>query len=106
MADSTAQRRSGGALAYILTPLLLLLLTGGILVLVYSVAPVHRLQKYLNIAFMDNLKTSTKTAGLRIIEKEIRREPEEKGKDLRDRYRGISGVRRAVCRAGRTGCGH
>lgn len=72
MAEQKTERRGGSLAAYILTPFLLLLLTGGILVLCYSAAPAHRLQKYLNIAFMDNLKTSSKTAGLRIIEKEIR----------------------------------
>lgn len=65
-------KRCGSVLPYLLTPVLLLLLTAGILILVYSIAPTHPLQKYLNIAFMDNLKTTTQTAGLNIIENEIR----------------------------------
>ena len=68
--EKTAKQRSSLP-AYLLTPLLLLLLTGGILVLCYSVAPVHYVQKYLNIAFMDNLKTTGTTAGLHIQENEI-----------------------------------
>ena len=70
MSEEKIKKRSSLP-AYLLTPVLLLLLTGGILVLCYSLAPVHRLQKYLNIAFMDNLKTTGTTAGLHIKEKEI-----------------------------------
>ncbi|MBR5722808.1 MAG: class D sortase [Oscillospiraceae bacterium] len=68
--EKTAKQRSSLP-AYLLTPLLLLLLTGGILVLCYSLAPVHYVQKYLNIAFMDNLKTTGTTDGLHIKENEI-----------------------------------
>ncbi len=71
MAEQQTQKRRGNPLPYLLTPLLLLLLTAGVLILCYSLAPAHQLQKYLNIAFMDNLKTTTQTAGLRIIENEI-----------------------------------
>lgn len=68
MSDTPNTTKRSGALLYILTPFLLLLLTGGILILCYFLAPAHQLQKYLNIVFMDNLKTTTKTAGLNIIE--------------------------------------
>ena len=54
MAEQTEKKRSGAAI-YVISPFLLLLLTGGILILCYYLAPTHRLQKYLNIAFMDNL---------------------------------------------------
>ena len=67
MSEEKIKKRSSLP-AYLLTPVLLLLLTGGILVLCYSLAPVHRVQKYLNIAFMDNLKTTGTTAGLHIKE--------------------------------------
>ena len=70
--------------AYLLTPLLLLLLTGGILALCYSVAPVHYVQKYLNIAFMDNLKTTGTTAGLHIKENEIETEKKPKSGTYED----------------------
>ncbi|MBQ6039256.1 MAG: class D sortase [Oscillospiraceae bacterium] len=70
MAEQETKERSSLP-AYLLTPLLLLLLTGGILVLCYSLAPVHYVQKYLNIAFMDNLKTNGTTSGLHIRENEI-----------------------------------
>ena len=68
MADEQQTKKRSSLPAYLLTPLLLFLLTGGILVLCYSLAPVHRVQKYLNIAFMDNLKTTGTTAGLHIRE--------------------------------------
>lgn len=64
----------GSMLPFILTPFLLLLLTAGTLILAYSVMPSHQLQKYLNIAFMDNLKTTDPSAGLNIIENEIKTE--------------------------------
>lgn len=70
MAEQTQNKRSD-LLILILTPLFLLLLTAGVLILFYVLAPVHRLQNYLNIAFMDNLKTTAQTDGLNIIEKEI-----------------------------------
>ncbi|HAG13782.1 MAG TPA: class D sortase, partial [Ruminococcus sp.] len=41
------------------------------LILCYTLTPAHTLQKYLNIAFMDNLKTTEKTAGLQILENDI-----------------------------------
>ena len=71
MAERTEKKRSSTAI-FVLTPFLLLLLTGGILILCYYLAPTHRLQKYLNIVFMDNLKTTAQSDGLRIIENEIR----------------------------------
>lgn len=67
MAEQTTKKR-GSILPYLLTPLLLLLLTAGVLILCYYLAPTHQLQKYLNIVFMDDLKTTTQTAGLNIIE--------------------------------------
>lgn len=70
MAEQNRKRR-GGALPYLLTPFLLLLLAAGVLILCYSLAPAHQLQKYLNLAFMDNLKTTSPSAGLNIIENEI-----------------------------------
>lgn len=69
--QTQAQNKRGGKAVLILTPFLLLLLTGGILLLCYYLAPMHRLQKYLNIAFMDNLKTTAQTDGLNIIENQI-----------------------------------
>ncbi|MBR3269581.1 MAG: class D sortase [Oscillospiraceae bacterium] len=66
-------------ITYTLTPLLLLLLTGGILVLSYVLAPTHRLQKYLNLVFMDNLKIKSVNAGLRIREQDINTENRETG---------------------------
>ena len=70
MADEQTKKRSSLP-AYLLTPLLLLILTAGAVILCYALAPVHSLQKYLNIAFMDNLKTVDKSAGLQIIENNI-----------------------------------
>ncbi|MCQ2407230.1 MAG: class D sortase [Oscillospiraceae bacterium] len=67
MAEQTTKRR-GNVLPYLLTPLLLLLLTAGVLMLCYYLAPTHQIQKYLNIVFMDDLKTTNQTAGLNIIE--------------------------------------
>ncbi len=74
MAEEQQTKKRSSLPAYLLTPLLLFLLTGGILVLAYSLAPVHRVQKYLNIAFMDNLKTTGTTAGLHIKENKIETE--------------------------------
>ena len=48
MAEQQTQKRRGNPLPYLLTPLLLLLLTAGVLILCYSLAPAHQLQKYLN----------------------------------------------------------
>ena len=70
--QQVAKRRRGNPLPYLLTPLLLMMLTAGILILCYSLVPAHQLQKYLNIAFMDQLKTTTQTAGLHIIENDIK----------------------------------
>lgn len=70
MAEEQTKKRSSLP-AYLLTPLLLLILTTGVLILCYSLSPAHSLQKYLNIAFMDNLKTVDKNAGLHIIENNI-----------------------------------
>ena len=67
----TVRRTEEPLLPYLLTPLLLLGLCAAILVLAWSLAPTHQIQKYLNIAFMDNLKTTSTTAGLHIIEQDI-----------------------------------
>lgn len=73
MSENTAARRTGtGSLAVRLTtPLLLLLLCAGAALLTYSLLPSHYIQRYLNLAFMDSLKTTSTTAGLNIVEKEI-----------------------------------
>lgn len=65
------EKRSG-VLGYFLTPILLLALCAGIAVLCYSLAPVHEVQRYLNLAFMDNLKVSSTTSGLNIRHREIK----------------------------------
>ena len=75
MAETTEKQRSR-ALSYLLTPLLLLILCAGILVLCYALMPSHKLEKYLNIAFMDTQRTPSATAGLHIVEKDIPTEPE------------------------------
>jgi len=69
--DGKTKKARGGWLPYVLTPFLLLILTGGILVLCYTLAPSHKIQKYLNLVFMDNLKINSQSAGLNIIEQEI-----------------------------------
>ena len=74
MSEKAAARRAESPLVFLLTPLLLLGLCAGFAVLVWSLAPTHQLQKYLNIAFMDNLKTTSTTAGLHIVEKDIPQE--------------------------------
>ncbi|MBQ5334539.1 MAG: class D sortase [Oscillospiraceae bacterium] len=66
-------------LPYLLTPLLLLGLCAGLIVLVWCFAPTHQIQKYLNIAFMDNLKTTSTTAGLHIIEQDIPQDDSKTG---------------------------
>ncbi len=72
MSDA-ASKRSGIAnkLPWLLTPVFLVILSIGIVMLVYLLMPTHRLQNYLNIAFMDNLKINSGTAGLNIIDKNI-----------------------------------
>ena len=64
-------------LPYLLTPLLLLILCGGILALVWCFAPTHTVEKYLNVAFMDDLKTKSASDGLTITELEISTETPE-----------------------------
>lgn len=80
MAEHAAGKKQskGSALPYITTPFLLLLLTAGIAVLVYALMPAHYIQKYLNLAFMDTLKTTSTTAGLNIVENEIETDPGDK----------------------------
>ena len=68
------ETKQGNRLIYALTPLLLLLLTGSLLLLVYVLTPTHQLQRYLNLAFMDDLKTTSQTSGLHIIEQDINRD--------------------------------
>lgn len=67
-------KRSGGLAIWLLTPPLLLLLSAGICLLGFTLAPTHTLQKYLNVAFMDDLKTTSVTAGLNIVNKQIHTE--------------------------------
>ena len=67
----TAKKQRGAILPWVFTPVLLLLLCMGIVMLVLTLAPVHTVQKYLNLAFMDTLKTNSTTAGLNIIDKVI-----------------------------------
>lgn len=55
----------------LLTPALILVLCAGILALAYVLAPTHKLQKYLGLAFMDDLRTTSVNAGLHIIEQQI-----------------------------------
>lgn len=74
MADTTEKAR-GSALPYLLTPLLLIVLCAGILVLCYALLPTHDLQKYLNVAFMDTQRTTSSAAGLHIVEQDIPTEP-------------------------------
>lgn len=75
MAEAAAKKkRSAGkssVLPYFTTPFFLLLLCAGIIVLTYALMPTHYLQKYLNLAFMDDLKTTSTTAGLHIVEHDI-----------------------------------
>lgn len=75
MAETAAKKKSSHAkssvLPFLTTPLFLLLLSAGIVVLCYALMPTHFIQKYLNLAFMDDLKTTSTTAGLHIIENDI-----------------------------------
>lgn len=71
MSREKSAAKSGNAAGYILTPILLFALCAGIIVLGWSLAPTHSIQKYLNLAFMDTLKVSSTTAGLNIKEREI-----------------------------------
>lgn len=72
MSESTSTKKDAAQyLSAWVTPLLLLLLSAGLLLLGFTLAPTHSLQKYLNIAFMDDLKTTSTTAGLNIVQKEI-----------------------------------
>ncbi len=68
---ATKQSSIAKKLPWLLTPLFLVILSIGIVMLVYLLMPTHRLQNYLNIAFMDNLKVQSTTAGLNIINKDI-----------------------------------
>lgn len=81
MAEHAAPKKhksSGSIVPYLTTPLFLLLLSAGIIVLCYALMPTHYIQKYLNLAFMDDLKTTSTTAGLNIVENDIETEPGEK----------------------------
>ncbi len=71
MSDTAKKSQRGSAAAYLTTPLFLLLLAAGITVLCYVLMPTHYIQKYLNLAFMDDLKTTSPTAGLNIEENDI-----------------------------------
>ena len=70
------EKRKSSPVGYFLTPFLLLALCGGMAVLCYSLAPVHNLQRYLNLAFMDTLKVSSSTSGLNIKHRDIQTEPD------------------------------
>lgn len=65
------EQKQGGVWGYFLTPVLLAALCAGAVVLGYSLMPSHPLEKYLNLVFVDKLKTSSSIAGLNIVEKEI-----------------------------------
>lgn len=65
------EQKQGGVWGYFLTPMLLAALCAGAVVLGYSLMPSHPLEKYLNLVFVDKLKTSSSIAGLNIVEKEI-----------------------------------
>lgn len=69
--SATKQSSIANKLPWLLTPVFLVILSIGIAMLVYLLMPTHRLQNYLNIAFMDNLKVQSTTAGLNIINKDI-----------------------------------
>lgn len=72
MSESAIKQSSiANKLPWLLTPVFLVILSIGIAMLVYLLMPTHRLQNYLNIAFMDNLKVQSTTAGLNIINKDI-----------------------------------
>ena len=71
MAEATAKKQRGGAAAYVTTPFFLLLLAAGITVLCYVLMPTHYIEKYLNLAFMDDLKTTSATAGLNVEDTDI-----------------------------------
>lgn len=60
-----------GLTTWLLTPLLMLMLSASVVMLGYILMPSHGLQKYLNIAFMDDLKTKDISSGLNIVDKEI-----------------------------------
>lgn len=62
------QKHTGAV--WMLTPVLVLLLIGSAIVLA-GIRPWEKLNQYLNLAFMDTLKTTASTAGLNIREQEI-----------------------------------
>ncbi len=64
-------RKDFGMTTWLLTPLLMLMLAASVVMLGYILMPSHSLQKYLNIAFMDDLKTKDISAGLNIVDKNI-----------------------------------
>lgn len=64
---------------WLVTPILLLMLSASIVMLSYILLPTHSVQKYLNIAFMDDLKTKDVSSGLNIVNKDISKEDGGKG---------------------------
>lgn len=70
-AATAVHRSPKKALPWILTPVLLLILSIGLVMMVYLLMPSHKLQSYLNLAFMDSLKVTSTTAGLNIVNKDI-----------------------------------
>jgi len=75
MKKTDEKKNRGSVVGYILTPILLLALCAGAVVLCYSLAPEHYLQRYLNLAFMDTQKISSTTSGLTIKQREINTDP-------------------------------
>lgn len=75
--NENTSRSAASVIAAFAAPLLLTLLAAGILLLGFTLAPTHSLQKYLNLAFMDDLKIQSPSSGLNIVQKEIPTEPEQ-----------------------------
>lgn len=76
MKQNKDKAKRGSVLGIILTPILLLALCGGSIVLCYSLMPEHYIQRYLNLAFMDSQKISSSTSGLNIKHREIKTDTE------------------------------
>ncbi|MCQ2417299.1 MAG: class D sortase [Oscillospiraceae bacterium] len=59
-------------LVYYFTPPLVLMLALGICIMAYIFTPVHMVQPFLNLIFLDNHKLTDVSDGLNIIEKDIK----------------------------------
>lgn len=80
MAEKTKKSQSSSQFpTWLVTPLLLLMLSASIVMLTYIFLPTHSIQKYLNLAFMDDLKTKDISSGLNIVNKEISKDGKSKG---------------------------